>query len=449
VWWRSPGRPWIDYPVLVAVLVLLIIAGGVLRGLAIGGNDRVSTDDRGNGANANAILTHARYVVFRWAPGTPFVFAVATRLTGEGRVRAQPYARGAAQYANLVFEIGTLVLIAVVGWMLAGPYAALLAVALAALYLPLIFATRTFLSEPVGGLMILATFAAAAFARRRGIVWLVGAGVLAGLACLVREDLFPGAVVIAVALGLSARGGGSPRRLAVLRGGVYLAAATVVLLPWIVYASSRDKEFVPVTDGGPTAAFIGTYLPGHGELQYVLQAFKGPVCRRYPQYCRDYRLYGSGPMFELVASRYPGLSQTAAVRQAVLDNLRRYALGQPLAFAGMLLHKLWIMWGYPWGGGNGKPDTNRVEHLIFVGLAWLGLLGGAAVTRRWSLVTVAAGLVVITALNVFVNAQGRDNVRLVPLLFAFGLAGFWLLAERAWKAVSLRRSGRRHAAARA
>ena len=419
--------------------MLLVLAGAFLRAQAIGANNRVSTDERGNTVNANAILTHVRYPVFRWAPGTPFAFAAATRLAGAGRVRGVPHAHGPAQYADLAFEIATLVLVAVIAWQLAGPYAAILAVAFTALYAPLVLVTRTFLSEPLGGLMILATFALAALVRRRSLWWLVGAGAFAGLACLVREDLFPGVIVIAIAFALrpgsgsgSARGGGSDggrRRRGILRGVAYLSAAVVVVLPWIVYASLRDHEFVPITDGGPTAAFIGTYLPGHGELQYVLEDFKGPVCRRYPQYCRDYARYGSGPMFELIAARYPGLSQTAAVRRAVLDNLRRYALGQPVAFAGMLLHKLWLMWGWPWAGGNARPATSRPQHLIFVGLAWLGLLGGALVTRRWSLVTVSAGLMVITGLNVLVNAQGRDNLRLVPLLFAFGLAGLWLLGR--------------------
>jgi hypothetical protein len=35
----------------------------------------------------------------------------------------------------------------------------------------------------------------------------------------------------------------------------------------------------------------------------------------------------------------------------------------------------------------------------------------------------------MTALNVIVNAQGRDNVRLVPTLFTFGAAGLVMLAQ--------------------
>jgi Dolichyl-phosphate-mannose-protein mannosyltransferase len=409
--WRRPG---LCRTAALAGITLLLLVGSVLRADAIGSNVRVSSDEQGNVANTNAILLHKRYPTFRWAPGTPFVFAVVTRLRGYHSLRAAAHSHGPAQYAQLAIEIATLALIALIAWVIAGQWAALLAVALAALYLPLILVTRTYLSEPFGGLMILLTFAAAAWARQRGWRALAAAGVLAGLGCLTREDLFPGVVVIAVAIMWPLWR--ASRRRAISCGAVYLACAVVVITPWVIYASGRVGRFVPITDGGPDAFFIGSYLPGGGEQYPDVESFRSQICRHYPADCHHLVSRGTADMFKLVTARYPGLAEDAAITKADLDNLRRYALGQPLAFAGMLANKTWRLWSYPWSGGNGygqhpKADTSRVQHLIFTGLALLGLLGGAVVTRRWSLFTVTFGLGAITLLNILVNAQGRDNVR--------------------------------------
>jgi hypothetical protein len=418
---------------LVAIVVLVLI-GSVLRATAIGTNIRVSADEHSNVANANAILEHKRYGTFRWAPGTPFMFAIATRLAGHHSLRAAPHAHGPAQDMQLLIEITTLLLIAVVAWSLAGPWAALLAVALAALYLPLILITRTYLTEPLGGLMILATFATAGWARQRGPWAIAAAGVIAGLGCLAREDLVPGVMVIAIALTWTLWR--SSHRRALLLSGLYLVCTLMVLTPWVLYASSRDGRFVPITDGGTDDFFIGSYLPGGGEQYPDVEQFRTAICEYFPVDCHHLVSHGTADMFKLVAARYPGLSENAAITTADLDNIRRYALGQPFAFAGMLASKTWRLWSYPWSGGNGygrhpKSATSRVEHLIFTGLALLGLIGGALLTRRWSFVTVTLGLAAITVLNVINNAEGRDNVRLMPLVFTFGAAGLGMMGRRA------------------
>jgi Dolichyl-phosphate-mannose-protein mannosyltransferase len=430
---RGAWRPPLSYRTLAIIgIVVLIVVGAVLRFDVIGSNNRVSSDENGNGGDANSILAHERYRTLRWPPGTPFLLALATRLDGHRQMAIVTHSHQPAQYAQLAVEIVTLGAVAAIAWLIAGPWAALIGVALLAFYQPLIFITRTYLSEPLGGLMILATFAAAAWARKRGWRALAAAGVLAGFGCLTREDLFPAVIVIAVAIACALWR--SSHRRAMLSAALYLACTVLVIAPWVVYASGRDGRFVPITDGGPDAFFVGSYLPGKGQLFYVVKSFKGRVCQHSAASCRRYSVEGSAAMFRYVASQHPGLSPSAAVTKADIENVKKYALGEPLAFVGMLANKLWKMWSFPWSGGNGSkpPDTSRTEHLIFVGLAWIGLLGGALLTRRWSLVTVTAGLVVTTALNILVNAQGRDNMRFVPLLFAFGAAGLVLMLQRAY-----------------
>src|SRR6478752_1345042 len=153
---------------LAAVLILVIVAvGGALRADSIGSNTHTSADEQGYVSNANRILSHERYATFEWPPGTSFAFAVAARASGHRSLRLTTHATGPAQYAQLAAGIATLLLIAALAWFAAGPWAAVLATALAASYIPLIVATRTFLSEPTGGFALLAAFAAAALARSR------------------------------------------------------------------------------------------------------------------------------------------------------------------------------------------------------------------------------------------------------------------------------------------
>jgi hypothetical protein len=205
----------------------------------------------------------------------------------------------------------------------------------------------------------------------------------------------------------------------------------VTVTPWVIYASSKQGRFVPITTSGPNALFIGTYLPGHGEQFPTVKAFRGAVCRHEPIECSRFRAGYTAPMFRLIASRYPRDSESQAATKAALENLRKYALGQPFSFAKMLWKKFWGMWGSPWSGGNSglHPDTSRTQHLIYWALAVLGLLAGAISLRRWELRTAALALLVVSALNTMFVAQARDNVRFMPLLFAYGAAGLCLLAR--------------------
>jgi 4-amino-4-deoxy-L-arabinose transferase-like glycosyltransferase len=421
----------------VAAILALVLLGAGLRAEAIGGNTHTSADENGYVANANRILAHERYATFKWPPGTSLAFAAATRLSGHRSLRLSTNASGPAQYVQLLAGVLTLGLMAVVAWWAAGPWAAVLATALGATYWPLVDATRTFLSEPLGGLALLASVAAAVLAHTRlqSPRWwlaLIGAGVIGGLACLTRGDIAVGMLVIALALALSGRPGW---RVGALRAGIYLGAILLTLLPWLAYAAEQEGRFVPITTAGPDAFFIGSYLPGRGELVPTEEKLAPEVCRRFPADCGRYWQKSSAPLFELVRARYPHSSQNAAITQADLENVRRYALGRPLAFAGMLMGKFWTMWSAVWSGGNGTyhPSTSQLQHALYALLAWVGLLGAAIVTRRWALITAAATLLAISALATLFNDQPRYNVSLMPLLLAYGSAGVWLLGSWAWE----------------
>ncbi|HEY8303072.1 MAG TPA: hypothetical protein VIG42_00650 [Solirubrobacteraceae bacterium] len=418
----------------VGLIALTIVAGAIARGAAIGGNTHVSADENGYVANANRMLAGERYATFKWPPGTSIAFAVATRLSGRHSLRLTTRASGPAQYMQLTIGVFTLALVAALAWMLAGPWAAALATALAAAYEPLIDATRTFLSEPSGALVLLAAVVAAALARsrfggRRELPAIAAAGVVGGIACLTRGDLAVGMGALALALALA---GKPSRRRGLLRGGVYMATLLLTLSPWLAYASSKEGRFVPITTAGPDAFFIGSYLPGKGLLVPTEEQLAPEVCRRFPSDCGRYWQHSSAPLFRLIEARHPGMSENAAVNAENLENLRKYALGKPAAFASMLWGKFWKMWVNVWSGGNGTyhPSTSRAQHLIYLWLAWIGLLAGAALTRRFALVASTVVLLAVAALATLFNDQPRYNVSLMALLLSAGTAGAWLAIER-------------------
>ena len=430
------------------MLILLAIAGGAIgRAHAIGSNTHVSADENGYVANANRMLGGERYATFKWPPGTSFAFALATRLSGHHSLRLSTGAKGPAQYVQLVLGVLALMLVAALTWLLAGPWAAVIATAAVASYEPLIDATRTFLSEPAGAFVLLAAVGAAAIARARfgrRHEWpaIAVAGAIGGAACLTRGDLAVGMGVLALALALAGRPGW---RRGLLRGGVYLAALALVLIPWLAYASSTEGRFVPITTAGPDALFIGTYLPGRGLLVPTEEQLAPEVCRHFPSDCGRYWQHSSLPLFHLIEARHPGMSKDAAVNAEDLENLNKYALGKPAAFSSMLWGKFWKMWTNAWSGGNGTyhPSTSQTQHLIYLWLAWIGLIAGAVLTRRFALLASVAVLLSVAVLATPFNDQPRYNVSLMALLLSAGVAGWWLAGE---KLLAIRRARRQSAA---
>jgi 4-amino-4-deoxy-L-arabinose transferase-like glycosyltransferase len=420
---------------IAAVLIALImIAGGIARATAIGTNTHLSADENGYVGNANRILSDERYATFKWPPGTSVAFAVATRLSGHHSLRLATHASGPAQYMQLAIGVATLGLVAALVWILAGPWAAVIATALVAGYVPLVVATRTYLSEPLGALMLVAAVGAAVLAhrrlgQRRELLALAAAGVVGGLACLTRSDLAVGMAVIALALALSGR----PKwRTGLKRGSVYLVALLLTLSPWLAYAWDKEDRFVPITTSGPDAFFIGSYLPGNGALVPTEEQLAPEVCRHFPQDCGRYWQHSAAPVFRLIEARHPGLSENDAVNKENLENVRKYALGKPAAFTSMLWGKFWKMWDNVWSGGNGtyKPDTSKAQHTIYLWLAWIGLLAGLILTRRFVLVVSAGVLLSVAALATLFNDQPRYNVSLMALLLTSGTIGAWFAVEK-------------------
>jgi 4-amino-4-deoxy-L-arabinose transferase-like glycosyltransferase len=190
----------------------------------------------------------ARRTAFR-PPGYPYFLAGVYALSGD-RVTA-------GRIANAVVGTAIVALIGLLSAQLFGRRVALAAMALAAVYLPLILVGGALMSEPLFTALLLGALTAAIQHRRSAhrYRWAVAAGVLAGLAILTRANaaILLAPLVFAV---WDARPRWSWRALA--PAVALLAAACLTIAPWTVRNAEAFGRFVPVsTQLG--SALAGTY----------------------------------------------------------------------------------------------------------------------------------------------------------------------------------------------
>lgn len=430
-------------PVVSIVLALIVVLGGALRFDAIGSSQRVSVDERSYLGIANNMVVHRSYAYgsepLHWAPGTPFLFAATMKLTGEAPIDQRVAgARNGPLYAQAI--VGTFTILAVfafAAW-LGGAIPGLVAAGFAAVYDPLVLLARSYLSEPLGGLfLVLALFAicVAVSMPRASLRRALGAGALLGCAFLARNDLLLlGGVLPALIILLfwHRSGWSKPGFVAGLRLGVLIGVgASIVIAPWVIYASIESKKFTPITTAGPSSLWVATYLPAGGRQIILKRQFMDEVCRTFPDRpdsCgvsatqMDMRL-----IFELLERRHPEAATQKEAIQLELDrNIRDYALGQPWEFAKMLANKSTRIWGKPWGGGTlGRMESSVWQHRLLLGLAVIGMLAAIAFggRRRRYVLLAATALLAVTALNTIFVSESRMSLRMTPLLFAAGIGG--------------------------
>ena len=430
-----PGRG----VIVAAVLAAVVIAAAVLRVEAAGDRPgHASADERAYVRLASELRATGNYGgpsmahPLHWAPGAPALFAVADALSGHP-VAARIDTR-AARRAQAVVGALTVGAAFALGALIAGAWAGVAAAVAVAFYPPMIEATTHLTSEPLGALAVTAALAAVAWAWSRGrTAGFAVAGAAIGLACLVRADVLLAALVLAPAVGLL------HARRATWRAGAMAGCATLlgvlaIVGPWSAFASRRDRHFVPITDGGPTTLFVGTYLPGHGTIFGLKHALAREAMRVHPsiRHKAIFRLREK-VFLDAVAARHPRLSRDAAISAELHRNLRVYLLGQPVAFAGMLATKTWRMWAFPFRGTFGRVSAETLWlHRLLVALALVGLLAGL-IRRRSAILGLALLTMGVTAaLDIAFVAEARHAFRLMPALLAAGAGGWALLpGERA------------------
>ncbi|MGZ4268225.1 MAG: hypothetical protein ACXVSX_03345 [Solirubrobacteraceae bacterium] len=419
------------------LLVAILIPAALLRfEVAADRSHHASADEKAYVAVAAGLRQHGVYGSqqlkhpFHWAPGAPALFAVSDLVSGhraDGRIDVRAARRGQA-------VVGTLTVVAAFGLaaLLAGAWAGLAAAAAVAFYPPMIDATSALISETLGAFAICAALVVVVWAWRSGGGWrMFAAGVALALACLVRADVLLGALAVALAIGIlrwrrDGRGPGLRSAAAVLAG------LLVLLVPWSVYASRRERTFVPITDGGASTLFVATYLPGHGTIYGLKHALLPELVRLNPRYRHvPIQRIPSSRFLDAVAMRHPKLGRNAAITKELRRNLRVYVLGHPWAFTKLTVKKVWRMWNAPFRGSYHRYTTATLwVHRGLLALALLGVLGALWRRRTRALLLVLVAVVVVAIVDIAFVAEARHAFRLMPSVLAAGAAGWALLLAR-------------------
>ena len=196
-----------------------------------------------------------RETAFR-PPGYPYFLAGVYELGGRDWLRSHDRVV-AGRIANALVGTAIVALLGLLSVQLFGRRVALVAMALAAVYLPLILAGGALMSEPLFAALLLAALAAAVRFRRsvHRWRWVALAGILGGLAILTRAN----AAILLLPLALAVwdvRPRWSWRALA--PPAVLVAVAAAAVAPWTVRNAVELHAFVPVSTQLGTA-LAGTY----------------------------------------------------------------------------------------------------------------------------------------------------------------------------------------------
>jgi 4-amino-4-deoxy-L-arabinose transferase-like glycosyltransferase len=248
-----------------AVWALLAVALVLRLAFAVATPDyRLTGDARDYDGHARSIaagegysrtLAHGRPTAFR-PPGFPYVLAAAYRVGGVQETPSQRRIHVARVAQSL---IGTIV-VALIGLLAAqlwGRRVGLIALALAAIYLPLILVGGSVISEPLFDVFLLGALIAAVQHRRSAARYrfAVLAGALAGLAILTRAN----AIALLAPLAVAAWDGRTRWTWRALgQPAALIVVAALVVAPWTVRNGVVLHAFVPVsTQLG--SALAGTY----------------------------------------------------------------------------------------------------------------------------------------------------------------------------------------------
>ena len=253
------GRVGVVAVLLVAVALVLRLAyvddtpGYVLRHDAVDYDVHAVSIAQGNGFSKT--LAHGRPTAFR-PPGYPYFLGAVYHVFKADRKPVKERVH-VARIAQVFVGTALVVLVGVIAFQLWGSVAGLVALGLAAVYLPFILVGGAVMSEPLFDVFMLASLAAALAHRRspHRYRWALLAGVLGGLAALTRAQALILLVPLAVAVW-----DGRPRRTRAALGPplALILVALLTITPWTIRNARELHAFVPIsTQFG--SALAGTY----------------------------------------------------------------------------------------------------------------------------------------------------------------------------------------------
>ena len=307
---------------LVAVLVLA--AAFAIRAAYVDATPGMTLRDDGLDYDGHAVsiarvghfsdtLAYGRPTAFR-PPALPYLLGYTYRLAGVERAGA---ARRVVVARRLQIVIGT-VLVAAIGLLamqLWGPVVALVAMGLAAVYVPLVTMSGTIMSEPMFAVLMLGALSAAIAHRRSAhrYRWALLAGLLCGLAILTRAN----ALILLLPLAFAAWDRRPRWSLSAIGPPAALVlVAVLAVTPWTIRNYRTLDHFVPVSTQ------LGSALAG----TYNEEARTDPV---HPGSWRSLRHVPSyADIFGKVAE-----TNEAVLEQRLRRRAEQYALDHPLYVA--------------------------------------------------------------------------------------------------------------------
>jgi 4-amino-4-deoxy-L-arabinose transferase-like glycosyltransferase len=354
-----------------------------------------------------------------YSPGLPFFLAGAYFIFGwHPKLGMLMLALASSLMAALVFALGRR---------LHSTGAGLIAAFLTAIYPAYIWFAKKPAAEPLGALWFTATLLALLWAasQRRLLSWALP-GVLFGLTVFTRPEFLAVTPLFAILICIhSSRNQHTDTttksRIAagVIAPALFLATFALVIAPWTVRNYQLFDRFVPISTGGGKALYIGTNLPGggnHNGVKELLAKRFLTTCKpgESPAYCYDpahVKDLAPAPLLNKVAQKYPNLSRDNALAKLGKENIREYALGQPLAYAKMTAGKVIDIWGVG-AGKTMKAPGWIVFQLTLLLLAIIGAITMWRRRQRFELAFLLSAPVVITGVGSILLAVPR---RVLPV----------------------------------
>lgn len=357
-----------------------------------------------------------------YSPGLPLLTGAVFEITGSDDVRI-------ARLLLALISALAIPLVFLIGRRLGGDVAGLIGAGLVAFYPTLLTYSEMLLTEPLAGTLIAGAVLAILRARdqTRTGPWF-GAGLILGLATMVRPEYLLVSLVLAVALaGIEIRGGAGHALRPVA---VMLLGLTLVVVPWTVRNAFQYERIVPLSTGGGQTLYSGSYVPSGGNPTKVMPDLLRNEPGLLATIRRENEISGEGPesitperVFALLAAeRHPGLETDAALslmgRDRYLDELRR----DPVGLAAYFWRKTLRIW---WRGRAGfmQSPAGRVIHWVIV-VAAFAALASLMARRRPEFWIFAAFLVTATVIGVVLVASPRRALVLFPLVAVLAGLGF-------------------------
>jgi 4-amino-4-deoxy-L-arabinose transferase-like glycosyltransferase len=294
-------------------------------------------------------------------PAYPYFLAGVFAVSGDSET--------AGRLASALLGVLTVGLAGLVAQMLWTRRVALITMAIAAVYPPLVLISGTLLSEALALPLLLGVLvcvlAARDAPRKRPLA--ATAGVLFGLALLDRPALWP--LAVPIVLGLWRRGAGGPRGASL--PALALAVAALTVTPWTIRNAHEFHAFVPISD--QAGYFVGGTYNEAADRDPVLPGTYRPVSfapsMRAVLADRSLDENEAGRKLLPIARRYARDHPGYVVRVIVLNGLRMAGLWQPILNAK-------VTWEFQ-GVGAGWAKSAVVAFWIVAALALAGLLLGA------------------------------------------------------------------------